>query len=119
MEIGGVDIWLEGPASPDDVSLVLRGAQASWPLAVVELADGTYLGLISEALKYQWVLPSELFIYLNADALDAWDNLGRTDYNAEHVIYCIVQHTCVTIVSEGTSIELAQRLLCLVGLSRD
>ena len=118
MEINGVDIWLDGPASPDDVSLVLRGAQASWPSAVVELADGTYLGSISEALKHQWVLPSELFIYFNADALDAWDNLGRTDYNSAHVIYCTVQSTCVTIVSEGASIELAQRLLCLVEMSR-
>ena len=117
MQINGQDVWVYGRFTTATILHVVRAVAARWPQAVVEHADGRDLGAVQTALSADFTLPCELFFYLNEDARQAWDDLGRTDYNSEHMLYCIIQPDCATLVSEGATIPMAQALLESVSQS--
>jgi hypothetical protein len=111
MDIGGQDVWVEGNFGADAVHKVLQALSVHWPQAVVEHADGNDLGTIQSASSAPYSLPCELFVYREQDAREAWDDVGRSDHNSALMIYVFVQPTCTTLVSEGSTVELARKLL--------
>jgi hypothetical protein len=94
--IGGDDIIVEGPTQPRDVDLVLGALLDEWPSGVVETDHGQWS--LEAAATLQWSVPHELFVYENVAACKSWEAFGRTDDNADQMIYLIVLDSSMTFV---------------------
>jgi len=86
MEFGGVYVVAEGIPTRRDLERAIQGVQELWPRSVFEAPNfgTTPTGLIA--------IPNipdveEFVIYEDMDALYMWEDLGRTEVNADSVVY--------------------------------
>lgn len=96
--IGGVDFPLSGPVVADDMDVLLRGARAEWPEAVVEDGAGNFVVVIDAALRMRWSIPSEAFIYENRAAYESWTACGLTHQNAHQMVSVSLESDCISFV---------------------
>lgn len=110
MEIGGQDFWIEGHFEDSSIPSILRWIASRWPEAVVELSDGTDLG-IQSVIQNPLALPCELFIYRDTEALESWNELGATSDNAELLLSCSITSNYISLVCDGVTVEMGKELL--------
>ncbi len=96
--IGGVDIPLSGSVLACDMDILLRGARAAWPNAVVENGVGTVVAPIDAALRIRWSIPFEAFIYEDRAAYRSWTECGLTHENAHQMVSISVESDCISFV---------------------
>lgn len=89
--IGGIDISYAVTADVEAVRVMLRVTRAHWQTSVVEMDEDGRVLSIPEAYRLRWSIPCEFFLYENREALRQWTEHGRTDENAERMVYVIVQ----------------------------
>ena len=98
MIIGGHDISIECPMTPQAVMDVLRVIQKKWPDGLLVLAmDST-----PPVLDY--------FVYENESARQSWDEHGLTDSNGETMINVIFRPTGIDLVvndEQGPTADIA------------
>ena len=84
MEIGGIDLVLEGKPKPFSVDWLVMKAREKWPHAVLESED------------------NETFIYQNQQKAASWAEHGCLPDNDDSMVHIIESDRCLTlVVGEG------------------
>lgn len=95
--IGRADIVVPRPVEDDGKSAILRVLLAAWPNAVLEDAEGVEEP--AELARFEsGAMTDEVFVYRDAAALEAWNEDGGTDDNADSMIHLLLGPTAITCV---------------------
>ena len=99
--IGGLDILIKGTTSKSDLDCILRTIRFYWRKAILESPG--MLGPISivDSKLYPIPMMEECFIYSNVSAYQSWEEFGRTDKNADHLIYIVVERNALCLTFDN------------------
>ena len=106
MQIGGIDVYLEGKVSDEAPEFLRRFLGHAWPNGVVENAlvkDGPMVPL-REVSRDLWTRPSELLAYKTREAQK------DIDYPYPDMLYIIINTDGITLVAGDDTLSLAKDL---------
>lgn len=112
--IGGHDVSLLGTVHPGDADVLLRASRAAWPKSVVESGDGSIVVPVGQALRLQWPVPSEVFVYETHAAYESWTASGLTTENATHMVAITIENDCISFVvnaATGPTTSLVEEMI--------
>lgn len=86
MEFGGVYIVAETTPTQQDIARLVKYVQGLWPCSIFE-APGVDPSPIERVNILRHNTIKECVIYENNHQLNSWEEFGRTDDNADSVVY--------------------------------
>jgi hypothetical protein len=114
MNVGGVDVVIEGEGCPGEGLFIVGCLRAHWEHLVVQDAEADYtVGSHDPAIGAM----REFFVYRNPDAFDSWEHDGATSDNRDAMIHVLIGDRSTTLVAEGAQVDVV-RALCRTVLAR-
>lgn len=101
--IGGTDIIIPGLTTRFDVAFIIRGVRQFWRKAVVESPHLSCPMVVDEPNLYPIPRMDECFIYSSRAAFESWERAGRTDQNADHLIYLVLESDAICLTIDNTT----------------
>lgn len=107
--IGGTDIIMRTSSGPAALDLCVRMICLEWPNAVFEDARSERHVHAYEDLSFSRL--GEIFVYRDAEAAKAWQELGADESNQNTMIHILMSDTEMTVVVDDPHAAAMARVL--------
>lgn len=106
--IGGSDFEINGLTTRSDLDCFVRTIRLYWPKAIIETESLSEPKSIADPDIYPVSWMDAFFVYSSLAAFESWDEFGRTDKNADHLLYAIIEADAICITIDDATSKTAQ-----------